>query len=224
MTFHFTSRLCGLSIAAALLFGCAGKGATIPLDIRPSENGQVGKKADTLSVGVLPFEDERQEPKRLGVRRHLWGAESLFDLAGGKPGDQVAAVVAEHLRLKKGWNAEVVRPSASATPAATNGAQSAAPQAGGHDVILSGKLLELSANANSKVMRTAITVTSKLLVQGVNAADGSTVRMTLNGAGSQSVFWFESEDVQRLLTDVIDESLEKLATDTKVEGKLLRLK
>jgi hypothetical protein len=165
------------------------------------------------------------------VRRHLWGGESFFEVTGGKPGEQVAVMVAEFLREKKGWNTEVIHPAvsgrgqppASATTATPSGV-SAAEAISAHDVTLAGKVLDLSVNADSKFMRTHITVSSKVLVQGVNAADGSTVRLTLNGAGSQSVFWFEPEDVQTLLRDVIAESLEKLAADTEAEGRVLRLK
>ena len=55
-------------------------------------------------------------------------------------------------------------------------------------------------------------------------ADGSIVRMTLNGTGSQTVFWYEPEDAQRLISEVLSESIGKLVADTRVEGSLLRLK
>ncbi len=57
-------------------------------------------------------------------------------------------------------------------------------------------------------------------------ADGSIVRMTLNGTGSQTVFWFwyEPEDAQRLISEVLSESFGKLVVDTRIEGNLLRLK
>ena len=48
--------------------------------------------------------------------------------------------------------------------------------------------------------------------------------MTLNGAGTESVFWFDPEDAQGLMNEVLIASLEKLVVNTKVENNLLRLK
>lgn len=92
------------------------------------------------------------------------------------------------------------------------------------DVVLTGKILALSVDAVSKFMKTEMNAKTKIAVQAQNQADDSTVRMTLNGAGSQNVFWFDPEDAEKLLNDVLAESLEKLTTDTKFENRMLRLK
>ena len=92
------------------------------------------------------------------------------------------------------------------------------------DVVLSGKVLGLAVDAESKFLRTSIAAKSKLAVQGQNTADESVVRMTLNGSGSDSVFWFNPKDAQRLLNEVLAESLEKLVIDTRFESQSLRLK
>jgi len=82
----------------------------------------------------------------------------------------------------------------------------------------------MSVNAKSRVFSTKITATTKMAIQAKNTADDSVVRMTLNGEGSQSVFWFEPEDAQSLLNVILTDSLEKLLTTTKVENNVLRLK
>ena len=79
-------------------------------------------------------------------------------------------------------------------------------------------------DAQSKFMKTEMAAKTKIAVQAQNTADESNVRMTLNGAGSQNVFWFNPEDAEKLLNDVLAESMEKLTTDTKFENKMLRLK
>jgi len=218
----------GIMLGIALLVGCAGSGQVVPLQMRSNTAPDSGAgKSRGLSVGVLPFEDGRAETSRLGIRRHLGGGQTYFDVSDGKPGDKIAEVIAEFLR-QKGWRAEVVKNSEKASTKTSTSTSQADDSAGkspsGHDVTLSGKLLDLSANADSGFMKTKISVTSKVLVQGLNASDGSTVRMTLSGAGSENVFWFDPEDVQEVLTDVLTESLEKLDADMKVEDKVLRLK
>ena len=57
-----------------------------------------------------------------------------------------------------------------------------------------------------------------------NVADGSTIRMTLNGSGDSDIFWFDPEDAQALVNDVLADSFGKLVQDTTVENKQLRLK
>lgn len=196
-------------IALLMLGGCAGQGQVIELDIRalPSETEMAAKSAAPLTVAVAPFEDLRAEKSRLGTRTHLWGGVTHFNVPDGKVGNVVAQVTADYLK-QKGWKATVA---------------SGTKPAGGSDVTLTGKVQELSANAKSKFMSTEITVKSVIAVHAANP-DGSTVRMTLNGAGSHSVFWFCPEDVTELMNDVLKDSLNKLLTDTKVEDGRLRLK
>jgi hypothetical protein len=91
-------------------------------------------------------------------------------------------------------------------------------------VTVSGKLLNLAVDADSKFGRTVITVRAKMVVQAQNAADGSVVRMTLNGAGEDTVVWFDPEDAEDLVNTVLTESFQKFLANTKVENGLLRLK
>jgi len=196
-----------------VLVACAGKGKVIPIDIRGSDSAgpAMTKETGGLSVAVTAFEDSRPEKNRLGTRTHFWGGESYFNLLGGKPGAEVAAqAVADYLKMT-GWRAELVKGGGW-------GAESNA------DVTLSGKLLDLSVDAKGKFLQTEISSKSKIVVQALNRADGSTIRMTLNGAGTESVFWFDPEDAQGLMNEVLIASLEKLVVNTKVENNLLRLK
>lgn len=199
------------SLGLIALSGCAGKGEVIPLHVQASDSAgpAMGKEGGGLSVAVMTFEDSRPEKNRLGTRTHFWGGESYFNVPGGKPGEIVAQAVADYLK-RKGWRAEVVKPGGS-------GAES------GADVMLSGKLLDLSVDAKGKFGSTEITTKTKVVVEALNRADSSTVRMTLNGAGSQSVFWFEPEDAQGLMNEVLSASLEKLVVNTQVKDGLLRL-
>lgn len=196
-----------------VLVACAGDVEVIPIDIRGSDSAgpAMTKETGGLSIAVTVFEDSRPEKNRLGTRTPFWGGESYFNMLGGKPGGEVAAqVVADYLKTK-GWRAELVKPGGS-------GAESSA------DVTLSGKLLELSVDAKGKFLQTEISSKSKIVVQALNRADGSTIRMTLNGAGTESVFWFDPEDAEGLMNEVLGASLDKLVANTNVENNVLRLK
>jgi cellobiose-specific phosphotransferase system component IIB len=162
---------------------------------------------------VVPFEDLRPQKNRLGMRTHFWGGVTYFDVSGGKPGDLLAHVVAEYLK-QKGWRAKVEQIG-----------QTGVSESGGKpDVRLTGQVQEFSTNAKSRFGSTEITVKLKVMLQGVNASDGSTAKLTLEGTRTSTVIWFEPEDVQALVTATLKEGLEKLFGDVKVEAKSLRLK
>jgi len=198
--------MCWVSLIA--LAGCAGTGEVIPLQIHPivTKSESVSKPTPTLRVAVGSVEDGRSYKTGLGIRTHLWGGVSYFDVPGGNPADVVAQALTEYLTAK-GW--QVTKQGA-----VNNGA----------DVVLTGKILDLSVHAKSRIGFTEVTTKSKLALQAQNVADGSTIRMTLNGSGGDDIFWFDPEDAQTLVNDVLTDSFGKLVQDTTVENKQLRLK
>lgn len=201
-----TLLICWLSLIA--LVGCAGKGEVIPLQVHPIVTGPEGavKQRIAVRVAVGSFEDDRSHKTGLGSRTHLWGGVSYFDVPGGKPADVVAQALTDYLTAK-GW--QVTKRGAGDKET---------------DVVLTGKVLDFSVHAKSRVGYTEVMTKTKLALQAQNVADGSTVRMTLNGSGGDEIFWFDPEDAQALLNDVLTDSFGKLVQDTTVENKQLRLK
>lgn len=198
--------MCWVSLIA--LAGCAGTGEVIPLQIHPilTKSEAVSKPTPTLRVAVGSIEDGRSHKTGLGVRTHLWGGVSYFDVPGGNPADVVAQALVDYLTAK-GW--QVSKRGAGET---------------GADVVLTGKILDFSVHAKSRVGFTEVTAKTKVALQAQNGADGSAIRMTLNGNGADDVFWFDPEDAQALVNDVLTDSFGKLVQDTTVENKQLRLK
>jgi uncharacterized lipoprotein YajG len=200
-----TLLMCWLSLIA--LAGCAGTGEVIPLQIHPIVTGSEGVATQRAAVRVAvgSVEDGRGHKTGLGVRTHLWGGVSYFDVQGGNPADVVTRALTDYLTAK-GWQA-------TKRGAGENVA----------DVVLTGKILDFSVHAKSRVGFTEVTTKTKLALQAQNVADGSTIRMTLNGSGGDDVFWFDPEDAKALVNDVLTDSFGKLVQDTKIENKSLRL-
>ncbi len=195
------------------LTGCAGKGELVALNLHAIPLVEAPKmqiSTDTIVV-VADFDDARPNKERLGARSHRGGGETLFNVPGGKVGAVVAQVVTDYLK-KRGWRVELARPVSGTGPD------------GGPHVTIAGKVVELSANAASTFGSTKITASAKTVIEAVNAEDGSIVRMTLSGAGSQTVVWFDADDAASLLSAALSESLEKFVAETKIEKKMLRLK
>lgn len=194
-------------IGLVTLVGCAGTGEVIPLQLHSAPPGaeKMAKPAAAIRVALASFEDGRTYHTGLGVRTHLWGGVSYFDVAGGNPADAVAQALAEYLTAK-GWHVlkQGIRDGA--------------------DVVFAGKIQEFFIHAKSRVGFTEMTTKTKLTIQATNTADGSVIRMTLNGTGSEDVFWFDLEDMQELVNEVLTDSFGKLTQDTTVENRMLRLK
>ena len=201
-----TLLMCWVSLIA--LAGCAGTGEVIPLQIHPIIPGSEGvaKQRAAVRVAVGSVEDSRSYKTGLGVRTHLWGGVSYFDVPGHNAADVVAQALTDYLTAK-GWQVS------------KRGAGDA-----GADVVFTGKILDFSVHAKSRVGFTEVTTKTKLALQAQNVADGSTIRMTLNGSGGDDVFWFDPEDAQTLVNDVLTDSFGKLVQDTTVENRQLRLK
>ncbi len=202
---HVVLSLIG-GIGFITLVGCAGTGEVIPLQLHmaSADAKKTVKPSEPLKVVIGEFVDGRKSQRGLGVRTHLWGGVSHFDVPGNKPAETVARLLADYLAAK-GWN--VLK-------------QGSTEQA---DVVLTGTLRELSVQAKSRIGFTAMTTKTRLAIQAKNVSDDSIVRMTLNGTGSEDVFWFDREDVEEVLNEVLADSFSKLEQDTTVVNRTLRL-
>ncbi|MGQ0811328.1 MAG: hypothetical protein ACT4OO_08910 [Nitrospiraceae bacterium] len=202
--------LCGVGLISTI--GCAGSGETIPVNValKQSAGEMGGAHPGGLRVSIIPFEDDRADRTKLGMRLHARGGESNFQPAPGRSlGEATAQALATYLN-KKGWQAQVVQ-------AGTSGNSDA-------DVTLSGKILDLSLNARGGVGFTDLTAKNKLAIHVKNHADGSSISDTVSHSGNYNVFWFEPQDGEDILGDVLEKNFEKFLLETRVDGKSLRLR
>ncbi|HSC57502.1 MAG TPA: hypothetical protein VLC51_09875 [Nitrospira sp.] len=109
---------------------------------------------------------------------------------------------------RRGWQASLDGQSGSAQPDAT----------------ISGTIQDLSVNAVSKFGRTEIAAKNTMMVRVANHSDESTIQERVLGSGSDEVFWFDPEDAQQLINEVLEKNIEKFVADTRVEGKTVRLR
>lgn len=202
-------RIVGVGLLGVILAaGCAGKGERIDLTV-PTANS-AGEKVVAMSsptVAIQPFEDHRTDRSRLGTRHHLWGGESHFSLSDGTLSEATAQAFADYLK-GKGWNAAFAE----------------GDRAGGADVTITGTLIDVGVDATSGIGQTTLNAKNRILVHVENHADGSQVRETLTSTGASQVFWFDPEDAQELLNELYNKSFEKFVTDTKLDGKILKLR
>jgi len=92
------------------------------------------------------------------------------------------------------------------------------------DMTITGNLVDVGVDAKSGIGQTTLNAKSRMIVQVKNHADDSQVRETLTSAGTNQVFWFDPEDAQELLNELYNKNFEKFVTDTKLDGKILKLR
>lgn len=200
-------RLGGVvAVCFSLLAGCAtGEKVDVAIPNTTVDPGTVSSGSGPRVI-VKPFEDARMDRTHLGNRSHFWGSTSYFDLPKDTVGEAVAKALVQHLN-KRGWQASL------------DGAAGASP-----DATITGTIQDLSVTAVSKFGHTELTAKNTMMVRVANHSDDSAIQERLLGSGSDEVFWFEPEDAQQLVNEVLEKNMEKFVADTKVEGKVVKLR
>ena len=197
-----------VAVCLCVLAGCAVKGERIDVAIPAASPNQVTTSSGNMGprVVVKPFDDARMDRTHLGSRSHLWGDMSYFDVPNASVGQAVAQALVQQL-TKRGWQASL------------DGSSGTAP-----DATISGTIQDLSVQAVSKFGRTELDAKNTMMVRVANHGDESSIQERVMGAGSDRVFWFEPEDAQQLVNEVLEKNIEKFIADTKLDGRAVRLR
>lgn len=197
-----------VAVCVTLLAGCATTGQKVEVVIPTASTGGAASASSGGGprVVVKPFDDARMDRTHLGSRSHFWGDTSYFDLPKGTVGDAVAKALVQQLN-KRGWQASLEGSNGTAA-----------------DATITGTIQDLSVTAVSRFGRTELAAKNTMMVRVLNHGDESTVQERVLGSGSDEVFWFDPEDAQQLVNEVLEKNIEKFIADTKVEGKTVKLK
>lgn len=209
---------CAACLAAAimLLGGCAGRGDTIPVNLvaKPKDGASNNAAVKSMAgprVSVVPFEDGRTDPTKMGSRSSFWGGESYFTAPSGSAGEETAQALADYLK-RKGWQVQY-----SKTAPSSNG--------DGPDIVLSGKILDLNVDAKGGFGFTDVNARSKLAIQAKNRADESSITDTVAHSGEhKNIFWFQPQDGAEILSEVLEKNFERFVLNTKFEDRALRFR
>ena len=205
----------GIVLTVSLLMGagCGGTGKTFYLDLQQKQAAAPYMEPEPVRIVIEPFEDRRLDWSRLGLRTHLWGGVTNFNVAGARLGDVIAQILADRLKAR-GWKdrAWTVRVASSGAVTNLNDA----------DIVISGKILDLSVNAKSRLFSTVVTTSSNLVIAARNLVDQSSTTRSIEGAQRETVVWFSEDDVQQLLAATLKDDIDRYLVDTMVEHKALR--
>ena len=202
---------CCVAVGLALLLGCAGTGEMVSLNLQTQQPFAQSSQTEPLKIVIEPFEDSRTDRSKIGQRTHLGGGVTNFNVNGGAPGVTIAEALAETLRQRgwnrRGWDARVVQAGGGVS---------------GADIVIGGEIRDFSTNAKSRVFNTKLTGESRLVIKARNLADDSSTVRNIQGEQTKLVFWFTSEDVETLMSGLLQDGIERFITDTKIEGRTLK--
>ena len=202
---------CCVAVGLALLLGCAGTGEMVSLNLQTQQPFAQSSQTEPLKIVIEPFEDLRTDRSKIGQRTHLGGGVTNFNVNGGAPGVPIAEALAETLRQRgwnrRGWDARVVQAGVGVS---------------GADIVIGGEIRDFSTNAKSRVFNTKLTGESRLVIKARNLADDSSTVRNIQGEQTKLVFWFTSEDVETLMSGLLQDGIERFITDTKIEGRTLK--
>lgn len=195
---------------AVWLSGCASKGDAVPINvgIKPPATPVGSVPASGGKVAVTPFQDDRSDRTKLGNRHSFWGTDEPYSVKNGTVGEATAKALAEYL-TRKGWRAYYA---------------SSAGGASGADVVISGKIQDLSADAHGALGSTDIAAKNKVTIHAVNQADRSSLTSTTSHTGTYTVFWYGPEDGEEILSEVLERNFEKFVGQTTFDGTALRFR
>jgi hypothetical protein len=204
----------GLIIAAlfsaGLIAGCGGTGRTFYMDLQQKAPPAQYVEPESVRIVVEPFDDRRLDKTRLGMRTHLWGGVTYFQVAGERPGHVVAQALVDRLKTRgwrdRAWNVSIAAPG-SVTDA---------------DIVISGQIVDLSANAKSRLFSTVLTTSLKMVITARNVGDLTTTMRSVEGAQHDTVVWFSDNDIQELTATTLRDGIDRFIVDTTIEQRALR--
>ncbi|MCE3223724.1 MAG: uncharacterized protein K0S58_1904 [Nitrospira sp.] len=206
-----------VAVGLMLLLGCSGKGDIIPMNLNPKPStesagpNQAVKPTSGPRVTVIPFEDGRGDRSKVGSRTSMWGGETHFNVSSGSAGEATAQAFADYLK-GRGWQAQYAK---NEPPTAENGP----------DIVLSGKILDLAVEAKKGFLLTDIEAKSKLVIQAKNRQDESFLTRTDAHSGSHdNVLWFEPQDGEQILSEVLEKNFERFVANTKFDDRAIRFR
>jgi len=189
-------------LIALLVAGCMKD------DVIPIAFSKTAMPVSGVRMLVADFTDLRSDRRRLGVKHSFLGSEDLFQVKDETPEQAVAKALTQHL-MRNGWPVEYVFSSTDQPMG---------------DVVISGTIVELSLDSVRGMFLTEIVARSKLAIEARNRMDGSAITYTVSGRGTYNVFWFEEQDAQDLMREVLESSFDKFVAATKVSTEGLRFR
>ena len=187
-------------ILLASLATCA-KHKTYWLHLRPHPEGERGPTTK-LTIGVLPFEDDRASTAKLGARVLRDGREEPIRLESSSAAEDLTHILSRSLEAR---NISVVTIS-SWDPAPQN-LKDLPPEV---DIAIAGRIEALEVEAQSSTLKTTLRYRVKLSAKLGLKAEGKVVTKNIEVRPEETVMRFERQKVEETLNEAVASALNRL--------------
>ena len=182
------------------LVTCA-KHKTYWLHLRPHPVGEAGPTTK-LTVGVLPFEDKRSSPQRLGKRVTSGGNEEPIRLESSSPANDVTKILLELLKARSIRTVELTH--WDGTP---ENLKNLPKQV---DIAVAGNTEALEVEAQSFTFKTMVRYRVKLSAKLGFRAQGKVVAKSVAVRPEETVVSFNRQKVEETLNEAVSSALNLL--------------
>ena len=184
-----------------MLAGCA-RSVTYVIDVAyaPQIKDQAPGQTEAVRIAVIPFEDARENRKGIGTRLRLTGQTDEFEARPYPASTAVTDTLLSALRIR-GYN-PVIAPRGKDNAAIAEGTSS--------QVVLSGRIEDLWAEAVSKPGHTDIKTNVTLKVSIYRADDRSTRTITVQSQSDPQVVLFSPGILQNAINETLTDVINKL--------------
>ncbi len=196
--------LTGFLVTVLFISGCQAPGQIIKLRIQHVESARESNESP-LTVAVSPFDDKRPTSEHLGMRYRGGGSKTYFDVMGGTLSQRVTNSFVDFLN-QAGF---------SAAPA--NGA-------GSTNVRIEPAIQKFKVEATDKALATHFEVDTIMAFTVHNAADESTVRISIGVGGTDHDVFFNDKDLEKLIAEVLTQGFEEFLEKVEVQGEVLKFR
>ena len=180
-----------------LLSACAGPGARIPISFfyKAKVPSSFSAAHSMQKVVVFPLKDNREDPKIVGRRIHLFGQIDTYE-STTSVGESIAQLLVSSLR-QRGWDARLASPGVQ-------------PQDIHADLVVTGTIPSLWAEAVSRIGYTQIDARFALNTEILDPNTGEKIISRIENQNSPKVVFFHPERLQDILNELVSSGLNRI--------------
>lgn len=197
----FIKHILLLFLAIIIFTGCTPP-VTYVLDLAyaPPLKEEVRTKPEQYHIAVIPFEDMRAEKALIGTRKRLMGKVDKFEARPAPVNNAVTQAIVRALKIN-GYQVEILKEGTD-----PEGIKEESPP----QIIISGKIEELWADAIAKPGYTAVKVDVRLKVKIYKSDGKKSFTLNVQSETEPKVALFTPSEMQNVINDTLTEAINHL--------------
>ncbi|MBI5406989.1 MAG: hypothetical protein HZA18_04760 [Nitrospirae bacterium] len=174
----------------------------VNLEYAPQLKEELTSKASQVQIAVVPFEDAREDTTIIGTRKRLMGRVDKFDARPSPAATAVTQAVVNALKIR-GYQTETLKKGVN-----PEGIKQSPPH-----IVVSGKIEELNADAQSKLGHTDIKAVVRLKVKVYKVDEKNSFTLNTQSQSELPVVFFNPSEMQKTVNNTLTDAIDNLITN-----------